>query len=67
MKRNFQIEEDGGWFQVLTALSTWYVVSHTGNRVCGSLLDLPQTWQAVMVAWAIVDQLNDARIIIDHG
>jgi len=49
---NFQIDHDDDWFQVMTDLTTWYVVSPQGNERYASLLDLPEAWQDLMVGLA---------------
>lgn len=59
MKRNFQLSDDGKWYQILTDLTKYYVVSEQGNRSYDSLLDLPPRWQALMVGLA--DQSETAE------
>ena len=49
MKRIFQLESYGRWYQISTDLQRWYVVAEQENRVYDSLLDLPMEWQTVLV------------------
>jgi len=70
---NFQLEERGVWHQVMTDGSEWYVASSEGNVAYHGVLELPETWQRMLVGMSMMDtaaelaeSVDELNVVLQH-